>query len=108
MASEFVADAAERIVLIARALGVDADIAGQLASQWQQSVIADWGGERAYIGKSNESQRLASRRHAAIVRDWSAGERTAALARKHNLSGAMVRRIVAGERANGQGATALP
>ena len=34
MASEFVADAAERIVLIARALGVDTDIAGQLASQW--------------------------------------------------------------------------
>lgn len=108
MASEFVADAAERIVIIARALGLDADTIGKIASGWQDSVIADWGGERVYIGKSNEGQRTVSRRHAAILRDARAGERTATLVRKYGLSGAMVRRIVASERAAQQGATALP
>ena len=94
MASEFVADAAERIVTIARALGVSTEVAGKIANEWQAGVIADWGGERAYVGKSTEKQRAASRRHAAILRDWQAGERVAALARKYRISRSRVYSIV--------------
>lgn len=94
MASEFVADATERIVTIARGLGISTEAAGQLASQWQASVIADWGGERAYVGKSNEGQRAASRRREAVLRDWRAGERVPAIARKHLISQRTVWRMV--------------
>lgn len=95
MASEFVADAAERIVTIARALGVSTEVAGKIANEWQAGVIAEWGGERAYVGKSNEAQRAASRRRSAVLRDWQAGERVAALARKYGMNERSVRRIVA-------------
>ena len=101
MASEFVADAAERIVTIARALGVSTEVAGKIANEWQAGVIADWGGERAYVGKSTEKQRAASRRHAAILRDWQAGERAPAIARKYGVSAAWVRKIIAGKCATG-------
>lgn len=94
MASEFVADSAERIVTIARALGISTEVAGKLASDWQASVIADWGGERAYVGKSNEGQRAATQRRQAVLRDWRAGERVATLARKHHMNERTVRKIV--------------
>ena len=101
MASEFVADAAERIVTIARALGVSTEVAGKIANEWQADVIADWGGERAYVGKSNEGRRAASRCRAAILRDWQAGERAAAIARRYGISAAWVRKIVADQAATG-------
>jgi Mor family transcriptional regulator len=95
MASEFVADSAERIVTIARALGVSTEVAGKIANEWQAGVIADWGGERAYVGKSRDAQRDASRRHAALMRDWRAGERVPALARKYGMNERTVRKIIA-------------
>ena len=94
MASEFVADATERIVTIARALGVSTEVAGKIANEWQAGVIADWGGERAYVGKSNEKQRAASRRRAAVLRDWQAGERAPVIARKHGIGVRTVWRII--------------
>ncbi len=94
MASEFVADATERIVTIARALGVSTEVAGRIANEWQAGVIADWGGERAYVGKSSDKQRAASRRSAAVLRDWAAGERAPAIARKHGIALRTVWRIV--------------
>lgn len=94
MASEFVADSAERIVTIARALGVSTEVAGKIANEWQAGVIAEWGGERAYVGKSNEKQRAASRRDAAVRRDWEAGERAPAIARKRGIGLRTVWRIV--------------
>lgn len=97
MASEFVADASERIVIIARDLGISTELAGRMAMQWQEGIIADWGGERAYVGKSEESRRATSRRRDAVLRDWQAGERVPALARKHNMSLRTVWRIIRAE-----------
>ena len=94
MASEFVADAAERIVTIARALGVSTEVAGKIANEWQGGVIADWGGERPYIGKLAAAEAKMSQRDRAIYRDWKAGERVAALARKYRISRSRVYSIV--------------
>lgn len=102
MASEFVADASERIVIIARSLGISIEVAGKLATEWQGSVIADWGGERAYIGKSNEGARAVSQRRAQVLRDHQAGERNTAIARKRGISDRYVRQILA------EAGTALP
>ena len=98
MASEFVADATERIVTIARALGVSTEVAGKIANEWQAGVIADWGGERAYVGKSTEKQRAASRRQSAHLFPV---RRAPAIARKYGVSAAWVRKIIAGKCATG-------
>lgn len=94
MASEFVADSAERIVTIARSLGVSMEVAGKIANEWQAGVIADWGGERAYVGKANDRQRAASRLRLAVTADYRAGERPPAIARKHGISVRTVWRLV--------------
>ena len=105
MASDFIADSAERLILAMRALGISAEVAGMVAAEWGAGVEADWGGERPYIGKGAAAQRATSQRDAALLRDWAAGERTQALARRYGISTRRVRKII--ELASG-GGTALP
>ncbi|MDH1900887.1 Mor transcription activator family protein [Comamonas aquatica] len=86
MASEFLADASERLIHTMRALGISQQVAGMVAAEWQASVTRDWGGERPYIGKQAAAAVEMSRRDAAICRDWQAGERMGALSRKYQIS----------------------
>ena len=72
MASEFMADATERIILALQSLGVSRETAGMVAAEWQAGVEQDWGGERPYIGKGGTAERALSRRDADIVRQFSA------------------------------------
>ena len=85
MASEFLADASERLIHTMRGLGISQQVAGMVAAEWQASVTRDWGGERPYIGKQAAAAMEMSRRDAAICRDWQAGERVGALSRKYHL-----------------------
>ena len=94
MATEFIADATQRIVSTLHSLGVSAEVAGMVAAEWQQGIERDWGGERPYIGKASQATRQTSTRNARLLRDWQAGERAAALARKYGVSARHVRRIV--------------
>lgn len=104
MASEFVADSAERIVTIARSLGVSMEVAGKIANEWQGGVIAEWGGERPYIGRQSGAEATMSKRDRAIYRDWLAGERVPALARKYRISRSRAYSII-NQRANALGAS---
>ena len=105
MASDFLADASERLVSTMRALGISAQVAGMVAAEWGAGVEADWGGERPYIGKGTSAQRAMSQRDAALMRDWDAGERTQTLARRYGISTRRVRKIIEQARPSG---TALP
>lgn len=96
MASEFIADATERLILTMTALGISKKTAGMIAVEWQTCIVRDWGGDRPYIGKSSDAARKMSTRDNALLREWNAGERPAALARKYNLSPRRVRQIVLG------------
>lgn len=70
----------------------------QIAEQIERQIRQDWGGDRPYIPKTGEtSQTEMSRRNAAILRDWQAGERAPAIARKYGISRARVWQII-GER----------
>lgn len=86
MASEFTADACEHLILAMREAGIGPDIAGPIAERWLASVLANWRGERPYIGGHGQAERERSRRDAAIVRDWRAGERAATLVRRYGIS----------------------
>lgn len=67
----------------------------QIADQLEQQIRHDWGGDRPYIAKVGESaQAEISRRNDAIRRDWQAGERAGALARKYRISRVRVWQIV--------------
>lgn len=105
MASEFIADATERIILTLVALGISKKTAGMVAVEWQRCIVQDWGGDRPYIGKSSDAVKQMSARDNAMLRDFRAGERPATLARKYNLSRQRVSKILADR---GAGATALP
>lgn len=105
MASDFIADASERLILAMRALGISAKVAGMVAAEWSSGIESDWGGERPYIGKGAAAQRATSQRDAALLRDWAAGERTQALARRYGISTRRVRKII---ELSQPGGTALP
>lgn len=94
MASEFMADASERIIRALQSLGMSAEMAGKAAAEWQSGVERDWGGERPYIGKGGEALRETSRRDRAILREYAAGERVAYLSRKFGISRRMVWLII--------------
>lgn len=94
MASEFLSDASERLVHVMRALGISAEVAGMVAAEWKSGVVRDWGGERPYIGKQAGAALEMSRRDAALLRDWRAGERVEALARRYKISRQHVHRIL--------------
>jgi len=94
MASEFLADASERLIHAMRALGIGQQVAGMVAAEWQASIVRDWGGERPYIGKHAAAAVEMSRRDAAIFKDWAAGERIPAIARKHQISRRRVYAII--------------
>ena len=94
MASEFLADASERLIHTMRGLGISQQVAGMVAAEWQASVTRDWGGERTYIGKQAAAAMEMSRRDAAICRDWKAGERVEALSRKYKISRQHTYRII--------------
>lgn len=96
MASEFIADATERLILTMTALGISKKTAGMIAVEWQSAIQRDWGGDRPYIGKSGDATRKMSTRDNALLRDWHAGERPATLARKYGISPRRVRQIVFG------------
>jgi Mor family transcriptional regulator len=96
MASEFMADATERLITTLVTLGISQQTAGMVAVEWQTCIVRDWGGDRPYIGKSSDAVKKMSARDNALLREWHAGERPAALARKYNLSTRRVRQIVFG------------
>ena len=94
MASEFMADASERLIKALNAFGMSPEIAGMVAAEWQSGIQRDWGGERPYIGKGGEALREMSRRDRAILREHAAGERVAYLSRKFGISRRMVWLII--------------
>lgn len=109
MATEFVSDAAELLIVAMREAGIGPEVCGKVAQQWQDSVVRNWGGDRIYIGSSPaQVQRARTRRDAAIVRDWRAGERLAALSRKYGISRQRVYRIIENSQGAAQLSTALP
>lgn len=66
-----------------------------LMQQVEAQIRADWGGDRPYITKAGESEKQAiSARNAAILRDWSNGERVPLIARKYGVSRVRVWNIV--------------
>lgn len=66
-----------------------------LLLQIETQVRADWGGDRPYITKAGEVERLElSARNASILRDWRNGERVPFIARKYGLSRVRVWNIV--------------
>lgn len=106
MASEFVADASALLIDAMRQAGIGPEICGEVAKQWQAQVIRNWSGDRPYIGAMQpERLRELSRRDAAIVRDWQAGERVDYLMRKYGLGRSRVFDILRLSRA---ASTALP
>ena len=107
MASEFLADASERLIHTMRGLGISQQVAGMVAAEWQASVTRDWGGERPYIGKQAAAAMEMSRRDAAICRDWKAGERVPALVRKYKIGRRMIYNIVSRQSVDME-CTALP
>lgn len=61
----------------------------------ERDIRRDWGGERPYIAKTGQVyQQVMSARNRAILRDWYAGERQQALARKWGISRQRVSQIV--------------
>lgn len=69
----------------------------QLVEQIEIQIRRDWGGDRPYIAKAGESAQAAmSERNASILRDWQAGERAEAIARKYRISRVRVWQIVNG------------
>lgn len=94
MASEFLADASERLIQSMRAMGISQQVAGMVAAEWLANVTRDWGGERPYIGKQATASVEMSRRDAAIRRDWQAGERVEAISRKYKISRQHTYRII--------------
>lgn len=81
---------------IARALPAET-FTDEIANQIEAQIRHDWGGDRPYIAKAGEAaQSEMSRRNAAILRDWQAGERVGAIARKHQISRVRVWQIVRG------------
>ena len=106
MSTEFLTDAAQHLITAMRSAGIAPDVAGPVARNWMEVVVRNWGGERPYIGKAMDAHRVMGRRDAAILRDWRAGERAPALARRYGISARRVRQIVEGQHA--QGGNALP
>ena len=94
MASEFMADASERLIKALNAFGMSPEIAGMVAAEWQSGVERDWGGERPYIGKGGEALREMSRRDRAIRREYAAGERVDYLSNKWKISKRRVWKII--------------
>lgn len=95
MANEFLDDAVARLTREMRSLGISAEVAVMVAAEWRRGTERDWGGDRPYIAKTGEAaQAVLSRRNAALLRDWQAGERPAALARKYKISRVRVWQIV--------------
>ena len=109
MATEFVSDAAELLIIAMREAGIGPEVCGKVAQQWQDNVVRNWGGDRIYIGSNPaQVQRARTRRDAAIVRDWMAGERLAALSRKYGISRQHVYRIIDNSQGAAQLSPALP
>lgn len=92
MSSEFISDSSARIVIIAQQLGVTHHTACMLAAEWEQSITADWKGERPYIGA--RAGRAMSERDRAILRYHQAGERVPLIARRFEISRARVWNIL--------------
>lgn len=70
---------------LAVAAGLPADKAGVI----ETTLRVKWGGDRHWVAK-----RMVARVHAALLRDWRAGERIPLLMRKYGLSKTAVYRIV--------------
>ena len=94
MASEFMADASERLIQALQVFGMSREIAGMVAAEWQSGVERDWGGERPYIGKGAEVLREMSRRDRAILREYADGERVDYLSNKWKISKRRVWKII--------------
>jgi Mor family transcriptional regulator len=63
--------------------------------QVETEIRRDWGGDRAYIAKTGESQiKHLGNRDRAIVRDHKRGESVAFLARRWQLSRVRIRQII--------------
>lgn len=80
--NDMVADLLRLVISMAPAFGIALEAQAQLAEQVNIEARNRWGGDRPYI------QRIGGRsqRNDAIRRDHEAGERTAYLARKYQLT----------------------
>lgn len=61
----------------------------EAVEQIEAEIRQEWGGDRYYLGRVGESDRMAaerSARNAAILRDWRNGERIELLMRRYRLS----------------------
>lgn len=95
MASDFIADASERLITSMRALGISAQVAGMVAAEWSAGIVRDWGGDRPYIGSTEaDASRERARRDRALLADHAAGERVPLLMRKYSMSRARVYQIL--------------
>lgn len=83
--------------LMAAAMAICQSFTLDHAKELERRLIANWGGDRPYIGKiGKEARAMASLRNRAIIRDFKAGERIPFLSRRYGLSKVRVWQIIQG------------
>jgi len=83
--------------LMATAMAVCAQFTADHAKELERRLVANWGGDRPYIGKlGKEARNMTSLRNMAIIRDFKAGERIPFLSRRYGLSKVRVWQIIQG------------
>lgn len=92
---EFITDIKTRFIREAASLGISPATAAMLLACIDDTV-ADYAGDRVYIGKGEEAASEMSARNRAIIRDHKAGERVALLARRYGVSRVRIHQIIKG------------
>ncbi len=89
--ADFVSD------LMAAAMSICAQFTLDHAKELERRLVANWGGDRPYIGKlGKEARSMTSLRNRAIIRDFKAGERIPFLSRRYGLSKVRIWQIIQG------------
>jgi len=77
-------------------------LTAEIIDQIEAEIRQEWGGERFYLPRTGESDRLAAERDArnrAILRDWRNGERIELLSRRYGLTRKRIYEIINQSRA---------
>lgn len=83
--------------LMAIAMAVCAQFTPDHAKELERRLIANWSGERPYIGKlGKDARRMTSLRNRSIIRDYKSGESLPLLARRYGLSKVRIWQIIQG------------
>lgn len=86
---DFVSDVIRRALAAAGSDSESAVIAAEI------EIRREWGGERIYVSKTGHADLLEmTERNKRIMRDWNAGERVSALARKYRLSKQRISQLI--------------